>query len=299
MKKMFYMAIIISALASCSDNNEMPDAYGNFEATEIIISAEANGKIFGFDVGEGQKIEAGETLGYIDTMQLILKKEQLNATINAVSSKTKDIETQIDVLREQRANLTRELHRFEKLYKDSAATRKQLDDMQGQINVIDKNILATKKALADANRAILSEQKPLEKQILQIDDNISKSHISSSISGTILRKYAENSELASFGKPLLKVANLDNMTLRAYVSGSGLADVKYGDEVAVRIDQGKSGYKEFKGKVVWISDKAEFTPKIVQTKEERVNLVYAVKVSVPNDGSIKIGMPGEVIFKRK
>lgn len=283
-------------LQSCGDDKNAADAFGNFEAEEVIVSAEATGRIQSLTFEEGQTLKEGQVVGMIDTTQLDLKKAQLEATIGAVSSKVRDIQSQIDVLEEQKANAVREFDRAKKLFKDSAITKKQLDDLEGQVKVIEKNIIATKRALSDANRGIMSESRPLEVQIRQIEDNLGKSYIISPINGVVLNKYTNQHEMAVYGKPLFKIADLDEMTLRAYVSGDQLSKVKIGATVKVRIDASDEQYNNFDGVVEWISNKAEFTPKIIQTKEERVNLVYAIKVKVRNDGKIKIGMPGEVKF---
>lgn len=297
MKKYLLVSLICIAgiFSSCSNTNNNADAYGNFEATEILISAESNGIIKELNIEEGSLVQANTILGYIDTTQLYLKKDQIDASINAVKSKIRDINTQIDVFNQQKTNLLRDKARIEKMYKDSAATKKQLDDIIGQIELVDKNLIASKTALQQANNAILSEISPLSSQKKQIDDNVAKSIIKSPISGTILNKYLESGEIVSFGKPIFKIADLNKMILKAYISGNQLSSVKIGQNVKVFIDN-KDASKEYTGKVTWISGKAEFTPKIIQTKEERVNLVYAIKVEVKNDGAIKIGMPGEIKF---
>ncbi len=289
------MICLSGFLSSCNNNNSNSDAFGNFEATELIISAESNGVIKELNIDEGSIVQSNTILGYIDTTQLYLKKDQIDASINAVKSKIKDINSQIDVFNQQKTNLLRDKARIEKMYRDSAATKKQLDDILGQIELVEKNIIASKTALQQANNAILSEVSPLSSQKKQIEDNVAKSIIKSPIDGTILNKYLESGEIVSFGKPIFKVADLNKMILKAYISGNQLSSVKIGQNVKVFIDN-NSGMKEYNGKVTWISGKAEFTPKIIQTKEERVNLVYAVKVEVKNDGAIKIGMPGEIKF---
>lgn len=297
MNKYLLAAFVAAALlASCSSNSDKSDAYGNFETTEVIISAQGNGQIVKLNIEEGQELAKGDTLGIIDTKGLGLKREQILAAISAVRSKTKDVPSQINVLIEQKNNLLREKRRIERLLKDSAATKKQAEDIDGQIEVIEKNITASKKAMNDGNAGILSEVKPLEAQLRQIDDNIDKCFIIAPQSGVVLSKYAQEGEIAAFGKPILKLANISTMILRAYISGSQLASVKLGNKVNVLIDAGNDKMNTLYGKITWIASKAEFTPKIIQTKEERVNLVYAVKIEVVNDGSLKIGMPGEVKF---
>jgi len=295
--KKFFLFILIIIFSACSNGEKQADGYGNFEAIETIISSEANGKIYDLRIMEGDAIKAGDTICVIDTIQLHLKKIQLLSSIEAVRSKTKDVQVQINVLLEQKSNILRDKERIERLFKDSAATKKQVDDIQGQLAVVERNISATKSNLSSGNSGMLAEIKPLEVQIEQINDNIKKSIILAPSSGTILSKFVENGELVNFGKAICKIADIENIYLRAYISGSQLSKVKIGDKVKVLIDKDSENMAEYEGEVNWISSKEEFTPKIIQTKEERVNLVYAVKVLVKNDGSIKIGMPGEMKLK--
>lgn len=295
MKKLLFIFIIVS-LAACSENKKQGDAYGNFEAEEIIISSEANGKIYDLKIMEGDQINAGDTICIVDTTQLYLKKMQLLASAEAIRSKTKDVQVQINVLLEQKNNISREKDRIERLFKDSAATQRQFDDIQGQLALVEKNISATQSTLSSTNQGILAELKPLELQIEQINDNIKKSIILAPSNGTVLSKFVENGELVAFGKAICKIADIENIYLRAYISGSQLSRIKLADQVKVFIDKDFEEQEEYKGELTWISSKAEFTPKIIQTKEERVNLVYAVKILVKNDGKIKIGMPGEMRF---
>ena len=290
------MLSLMAFVSACNNGDNQSDAYGNFEAIEVIVSGEATGKLMGFKVSEGMTIKANDQIGFIDTTQLFLQKQQLIYRIAALKSKIQDVSVQIDVLIEQKNNLNREKKRVENMIKDGAATAKQLDDMNGEIEVVDRRILATKSQLTTANRGILSEIAPLEAQIELINDRLAKSYITSPVSGTILTKYAEEGELVGMGQPLFKVANLEEMELRIYVSGDQLSSFKLGDQVEVLVDDASDGYQSLEGKVIWVSSRAEFTPKIIQTKEERINLVYAVKVKVPNDGALKIGMPGEVRF---
>lgn len=293
----FTIIIVFMGLISCSNDGKKSDAYGNFESTEVIVSSEGNGKILSLNVNEGDKLSQNQVFGLIDTVQLYLKKEQLLASMQALRAKTQDIQVQMDVLNEQKKNLLREKNRVENLYKDSAATQKQYDDINGEMLALDKQIIATKKTLEIGNNGLLSEIKPLQAQLDQIKDQITKSIIKSPINGTILTKYSEEGEIASYGKPIIKIADLESMYLRVYVSGTQLPNIKIGQNAEILIDNNQKEMAKLSGKVEWISDKAEFTPKIIQTKEERVNLVYAVKILVKNDGSLKIGMPGEVNFK--
>lgn len=294
-KYQYYILVLLPWLYGCSGNNDKADAYGNFEAVEVIISSEANGKLLSFKLEEGEQLTNGQVLGYVDSVQLYLNKKQLEASIGAIKSKTQNVQVQIDVLENQKENLLREKNRIERLLADSAATRKQYDDIIGDLDVVEKKIVATKSQLNTTNRGILSEIKPLEVKIQQIDDQLRKCIIRNPNEGTVLTKFAFENEITAFGKPLYKIADLEDITLRAYVSGNQLANVKIGQEVRVKVDQDE-GEKEFTGKITWISANAEFTPKVIQTKEERVNLVYAFKVLVRNNGELKIGMPGEVYF---
>lgn len=294
-KYLLYIITLLPVLHGCMGNGEKADAYGNFEAVEVIISSEANGKLLSFQLEEGDKLEAGQVVGYVDTIQLYLNRKQLQASIKAIKSKTQNVQVQIDVLQKQRINLLREKKRVENLLADSAATTKQYDDIVGQLDVVEKQIVATTSRLNTSNRGLLGEISPLKVKIEQIEDQIRKSVIINPDGGTVLTKFAYENEVTAFGKPLYKIADLKNITLRAYVSGNQLADLKIGQNVKVKIDQ-QDGMKELSGQVTWISSTAEFTPKVIQTKEERVNLVYAFKVLVKNNGELKIGMPGELFF---
>lgn len=299
LKNIILIGTAIIGLWSCSGNGNRSDAYGNFEAEEIIVSAEIPGKIIALEVEEGVEYNAGTTVGLIDTMQLYLKKEQLKASIDALIQKTQDISSQINVLVEKKNNLEREKGRIKKLLEDSAATEKQWDDINGEIEVVEKQIKATKSKLETGNRGILAEINPLEYQVRQINDQINKSVILMPASGTVLTRFAEKGEFAGIGRPIFKLADLDEIFLRAYISGDQMPEIKLNQTVEVLTDDGSGSHRSYSGKVSWISDKAEFTPKTIQTREERVNLVYAIKVRVPNDGTLKIGMPGEVNFEIK
>lgn len=287
------ISLSVVLLSGCSNDKQKSDAYGNFEATETIVSSESSGKLYELNVEEGQVIEANKIVGYIDTSQLYLKKLQLAQQKNTTRTKFKNVSSQISVLQEQKRVAIRERDRVERLIKDNAATGKQLDDLNGSIDVINKQI----SSIDIQNSTTNEELKGLDVQIQQIADQLQKSNITNPVKGTVIMKFAEQGEIVSFGKPLYKIADINIMELRVYVSGSQLPEIKLGQKVKVLIDDGKSGYKTLEGEISWISSKAEFTPKIIQTKEERVNLVYAVKVKVNNDGSLKIGMPGEIMFK--
>ncbi|MCX6161355.1 MAG: HlyD family efflux transporter periplasmic adaptor subunit [Ignavibacteriae bacterium] len=294
MKNIIIPLLAISVfIASCTKKDNRSDAYGNFEAVETIVSAEASGKILQFNVEEGQKLEQDAIVGCIDTVQLHLKKLQIAEQKKTVGTKFKSISTQVAVLEEQKRVNLREKARIERLIKDDAATGKQLDDINGVIDVINRQIASVK----SQDETTRQEMKGYDAQADQIIDQISKSNIVNPVSGTVVLKLAETSEVVTFGKPLYKIADLSEMELRVYISGAQLPEIKLGQKVKVLIDNGANDFRSLEGVISWISDKAEFTPKIIQTKEERVNLVYAVKVKVKNDGSLKIGMPGEIIFK--
>jgi HlyD family secretion protein len=297
MKNILYLLLAI-LIVSCGNDEILPDGYGNFEATEILISAEGTGKIINFEAEEGDKIAKNQILGYIDTVQLQLQKEQIEASIFAVTSKVRDVQVEVNVLTERKNAILKDKARLQRLYADSAATLKQMDDINSQLDILDKQIDATRKGLTTTNSGILAEIKPLQIRLKQIEDQLEKCKIKSPITGTILSKFAEEGEFTIIGKPLFKVAELDNLIMKAYISETQLSQVKIGKDITVNIDS-KSSSKSFSGRIMSIAEQAEFTPKIVQTKEERVNLVYAIKIKVPNDGSIKIGMPGEIYFQGK
>ena len=304
------IALAILFLVSCNRNGSKFDASGTFETDEVIVSASATGKILSFNIDEGSNIARDSVVGRIDPTELNLQKEQVQASIEALSQKTSDVTPQIKMLHDQLAvqqtqlnNLLHEQTRIENLLKEDAATKKQLDDINFQIesvkkqmNVTQQQINVQKSTVATQNRGILSEGKPLEKKKEQLQDQVNKTNIRNPINGTVLTKYAEAGEITSNGKPLYKIADLSTMNLRAYVTGAQLPQIKLGQAVTVLIDSGANNYRKLPGTITWISDKAEFTPKTVQTKDERANLVYAMKIKVKNDGYLKIGMYGEVKF---
>lgn len=288
MKKIITLLITVS-LISCNKDNEKADGYGNFEATEVTISAEANGKLMSFSVEEGIVLEPNTKVGLIDTTQLYLNKQQLIATKNTIFSKSKNILSQNNVLQEQLKTTLIEQKRIQNMFAENAATQRQVDEINGKVNVLKEQI----KSVGTQNAPIANEAQSIDVQIEKINDQIQKSKIINPIKGTVLAKYAEPNEVTAFGKPLYKIADISEMTLRVYVSETQLPQLKIGKEVNVKIDSGTE-MKSYAGTISWISSSAEFTPKVIQTKEERVNLVYAVKVSVKNDGSLKIGMPAEM-----
>ena len=281
---------------SCKKENDLYDASGQFEATEVFISAEANGVIKKLDIEEGQDLNVGQYVGYIDSTQLYLNKLQLEAQVKAVLSKQPDIATQLSSLQEQLQQAKRERDRLQNLVEHKAAPQKQLDDANSQVQIIEKQIKAQKSTLSINSSSLEQETLPLQAQIKRLNDQLEKCKIINETAGTVLTKYAEANEMATIGKPLYSIAHLDTITLRAYITGTQLSQIKLNQKVKVLADDADDNYKEYQGAIEWISDKAEFTPKTIQTKEERSNLVYAIKISVPNDGYLKIGMYGEVKF---
>lgn len=309
MKKMITGVVMAAALlTACNGNKALHDASGTFEVDEVIVSSELTGTLLTFDITEGDSIPKGKVIGTIDAENLSLQKDQVKASIEALKEKTADLAPQVKLLQDQLTvqqsqldRLLREKQRTENLLKQDAATGKQLDDMNAEIDVVKKQMAVTQQQInvqrsniGTQNRSILSEGKPLEKRVAQLDDQLKRAGISNPINGTVITKYAEAGEMTAVGKALYKIADLSTMTLRAYITGTQLSQVKLNQQVKVLIDNGANAYREYPGVITWISDKAEFTPKTIQTKEERANLVYAVKIKVKNDGFIKIGMYGEV-----
>jgi HlyD family secretion protein len=311
MRTIFRSLLLLSLLAACNKKGNQFDATGTFEATEVIVSSELSGKILSLTVNEGDTVSANKIVGTVDAEGIALQKEQVEASIGTLNEKTADVTPQVKLLQDQLAvqqsqlnNLVYEQQRIEKLVAHDAATGKQLDDINAQIDVVKKQMSVTKQQIAvqqsnvaTQNRAVLSESKPLQKRVAQLNDQLKRADIVNPINGTVLTKYAEAGELTAAGKALYKIADLSTVKLRAYVTGDQLAQIKLGQKVKVSVDAGKETYKDFTGTITWISDKAEFTPKTIQTKEERANLVYAIKIDVKNDGYLKIGMYGEVMFK--
>ena len=297
-KTLTYSSLLVLALAitSCGKGNKAYDASGVFESTEVTVSAEGNGKIMSLDLQEGDRLEAGAVVGCIDTVQLYLSKIQLEASRRAVGSGRLNISRQIAALESQIAKQRQELDRFTKLEQAGASNRKQVEDIQAQLDILERQLAAQKESLQNTNSNVSGQADALEAQVMQLEDKIHKCVITSPVSGTILAKYSEEGELAVQGRALFKVADLDHIRLRAYITADQLTNVKLGQAVKVYADQCTSGRKEYDGTLIWISDKAEFTPKTIQTRDERANLVYAVKIAVKNDGLIKLGMYGEVKF---
>jgi HlyD family secretion protein len=281
-------------LVSCSSRKDSDDASGVFEATEVIVSSEATGKILWFDVDEGTELTADQAVGGVDSVQLYLRKMQLLANIKAVESRRPDVGIQIAAVEQQLATAKSERQRVENLLKANAANQKQLDDANAQIAVLERQLAAQKKTLVRASDGITSENSGLEIQVAQVSDQLAKCSIINPINGTVLAKYAEQGEVTANGKALYKIADMKNMILRAYIVGSQLTQVNLGQKVRVFADFGEKDSRKYDGVISWISDKAEFTPKTIRTRDERANLVYAMKINVKNDGYLKIGMYGSV-----
>jgi HlyD family secretion protein len=284
--------LTILGLSACKSDNSLSDAYGNFEAVQVTVSSESAGKILFLNIDEGSQPDSGSIVALIDTTDLYLKKLQLQAQKKAVSVKKNSVSSQIEVQQQQKANLLVEKNRVTKLIAEKAATTKQLDDINGSLDLIDKQVTSIQTQMD----GIAEEMEVIERQISQVSESIRKCYICNPVTGTVLNKFAETGEIAAPGRALYKIADLSTMELKVYVSGNQLPSVKQGQQVEVLIDADKKSNRTLSGIVSWISPKAEFTPKIIQTKEERVNLVYGVKIRVANDGSLKIAMPAEVNF---
>lgn len=297
MKFRFILLAAISLLLfSCNDGKLKSDAAGNFEAVETMVSAEANGKILSFTITEGEVLKAGQLVGYIDSTQLHLTKLQLMQSRKAILTGRPDIQTQLESLQKELANAISDRNRIQNLVKGEVASQKQLDDANTRVEVLQARIDAQKSALSTSSNALTEQGGTVEVQLAQVEDQLRKCRIVNPVDGTVLVKYVEPFEMTAQGRPLYKIADLDNLYIRIYVSETQLSQIKLGQKVEVLIDADHKEFKKYEGTISWISSKAEFTPKIIQTKEERVTLVYAVKVLVKNDGYLKIGMPGEVNF---
>lgn len=284
-------------LVSCKKEKDSSDAHGIFYATEITVSAESNGKLLEFNLEEGQTFEQGDLIGYTDTLDLALQIKQLEGKIRATLASRPDIPSQVNTLQAQLQTLERERNRVTTLVEAQAATTKQLDDVNAQIRIVNSQIAATKSTLGTQSSAILENVEAMRIQVSRLQNALDKCKVTAPISGVVLKKYIEPNELAYPGKPLFKIADLANMTIKVYVTEDQLSSIKIGQKADIHIDTDNENTKTIEGKVLWISDKAEFTPKMILTKKERVNMVYAVKIGFKNDGSAKIGMPGDVNFK--
>jgi len=297
MKNISFILLLAITITACQQEAARSDAYGNFEATTVLVSAEANGQLNAFPIEEGQEIKEGEFLGLVDTTLLHLQREQVRAQIGTLPAKLRNSLAEIEVLDRQQDNLERERDRVARLVAKKAATPKQLDDLNGELTVIKQRIQAVRSNTNTANGAILAEKQPMLAQIALLDEQIRRAYLYSPATGTILTKMAEPGEMVGIGSPLFRLGQLDTMRLRAYTTSNQLQNVSLGQNVEVLVDEGTEAYRQLSGTISWIADQAEFTPKTIQTKEDRVNLVYAFEVLVPNpDGKLKIGMPAEVNF---
>ena len=308
--KTFILPVLLFAITACNRNGQNFDASGSFEADEVVVSSELGGKLLSFTIEEGDTVSKNKIVGEIDAENIFLQKEQVEESIKSLGEKTSNVlpqvrllQNQLDVQQARLANLQHEKNRIESLLKQDAATGKQLDDINFQIESASKEMAVThqqinvqKNNISTQNRSIMSEGKPLEKRVAQLADQLKKADIVNPINGTVTTKYAEAGEVTAAGKALYKIADLSTMTLRAYITGTQLSQVKLGQNVKVLVDDGADKYKELPGTITWIADKAEFTPKTIQTKDERANLVYAIKIKAKNDGYLKMGMYGEVKF---
>ena len=295
MKKYVSLILAIPMFIACSSNSGKSDAYGNFEAVEVLVSAESAGRLLSFPIDVGMDLKEGQKVGLIDSTQAYLRYNQLLASRNAAYSKLASAQAQLRAGQVQLNVLQKEKNRMSKLYADSAATQQQNDDITGKYDVASAQFEASKMQV----QAVSAEIEVLESQIRQAKDLLTKCSISNPIDGTVLERFSDQGELVGPGVPLYKIADLSSLNLRAYISETQLPSIKISDSIDVMIDNGQKDGKYLAGQIIWVSSQAEFTPKIIQTKEERVNLVYAIKIKVKNNGSIKIGMPGEIRFRTK
>jgi HlyD family secretion protein len=292
MKNQIFIIILMLASVSCRNNQGDADGYGNFEATEVMVSSETTGRIIRFDLSEGTLIEKGDLIALVDTTLLHLQKSEIEAGIKSVRTRISSINAQNEILNQQIENINVNIQRIGNMLKDEAATQKQYDDLTGQVAVLQKQIAANN----TQRESVVAEMGVMESRKASVNEQIKRSNVQSPLKGTIIEKYAEAGEVTTAGKPLAKIADLTVITLKVYISGGQLGKVKTGGKCTVRIDDGNKGYRQFEGTVRFVSEKAEFTPKIIQTKDERVTMVYAVEIAVMNDGTLKAGMPGEAIF---
>ena len=292
MIRYYFMLLIISVLTACHSGDGESDAYGNFEAIETFVSSEVSGKALQLLVEEGQNLKTGDLICLVDTISLVIKQDQLEASRLAAISKLDQVSASLEVLKAQKEVLQKDYQRITKMLKDGAATQKQFDDVEGQLTVLDRQ--------ADSHQAqmnsIRAEVKVVEAQLAGVLDQLRRCRVQMPVDGTVLQKYSEAGEMIVAGKPILKVANLEAIYLRAYVTGKQLPAIQLNQSVQVIFDKDETANQSMEGTISWISSSAEFTPKIIQTKEERVDQVYAIKVLVKNDGRLKIGMPGEIKF---
>jgi HlyD family secretion protein len=294
-----YLLMLSISIISCKEKNNNYDASGSFEAIETIISAESTGKLLQLNIDEGQQLDSGQIVGFIDSTQLKLTKVQLKESKKAILSGRPDANTQLETSKAELANAKRDRDRTEKLVSSGVASQKQLDDENAKIVTLQAKINAQESSLNTTTSSLNAQGNTVDAQMNEIDDQLTKCKIVNPLKGTVLTKYAEQYEMAVQGKPLYKIADISTIILRAYITGDQLQQVKLGQNVKVYTDDGKGGYKEREGVITWINNKSEFTPKTIQTKNERANLVYAMKVNVKNDGYIKLGMYGEVNWNKQ
>ncbi|MEX0680063.1 MAG: HlyD family efflux transporter periplasmic adaptor subunit [Balneolales bacterium] len=292
MAKNILLFISILIIGGCAGKEEASDAYGNFEATEVMVSAEAGGRLMSLEAGEGVRLTGGEVIGRVDTLALFLEIRQIEAQREAVLARLQELEAEANVLRQQKAVANLELGRIQRMYEDGSATLRQLDDTEGKVSVLERQITAAE----SKDISIHSEARVLEAQMERLRERIDRATVRNPVDGTVLARYAEPGEIVSPGQPLYKLADLETMYLRAYISGSQLANVETGKKVGVLFDGPNGTIEQIEGEISWIASRGEFTPRTIETREERVNTVYAIKVRVQNDGRLKIGMPGEVQF---
>lgn len=290
------IVLFLIIVAACGSGTPDYDATGTFETTEVLVSSEVSGKLLYLDIEEGSVLKANQQVGLVDTVQLYLKKKQLEASAKSVEGQLPDILKQVAALKKEIATAEREKHRVENLLKAGAANQKQLDDAEAHLEVLQKQLVAQGSTLLNSRESLTWQSSSVVIQVAQVDNQLMKCHITSPINGTVLAKYAEAGELAVTGKPLFKVADMEQMYIRAYITSEQLSQVKTGQKVRVFSDYGNDMRNEYPGMVTWISDRSEFTPKTILTKDERANLVYAIKIAVKNDGYLKIGMYGGVRF---
>ncbi len=298
MKKLTFLLIVLIGVGSCKEEKNPYDASGSFEAVETMIAPETNGKILQLNIEEGQQLDSGQIIGYIDSTQLHLRKLQLIQNKKAILSGRPQTNIQTESLKSELANAVLDRNRTENLVKGGVASQKQLDDMNAKIATLQSRINAQENSLQTTISSLNEQGGTIDAQLEEISDQLEKSVIINPVKGTVLTKYAEQFEMAVIGKPLYKIADISTIILRAYITGDQLQQVKLDERVKVHTDDGKGGFKETDGIIVWINDKAEFTPKTIQTKNERANLVYAIKINVKNDGFLKIGMYGEVSWSK-
>ena len=296
MKKLMIMAAGLAMLVGCGNNEKEYDATGTFEATEVTVAAEQSGVLMMFDVNEGDELALGKEVGLVDTTQIWLKIQQAGATKEVYQSQKPDMEKQIAATRQQLAKAKQDQQRYKELVADGAAPSKMLDDATNQVAVLQKQLDAQISLLSTQLSTLNSQLSTVDVQVSQLQDQLQKCHIAAPIKGTVLEKYVEKGEFVATGKPLFKMANTEQMFIRAYVTSAQLKDIKVGQKAKVFADYGDGQKKEYDGTVSWISSRSEFTPKTIQTDDERADLVYALKVAIKNDGYVKIGMYGEVRF---